>query len=805
MARLRLREGWMTFLLLAGTIFSVTWAIQRARWTENDLAFLTPIALGGLLTGLALAKWRRLPPFVAHPIGLAIGCLLILDRLDPLLPLPADGHGLRAALGFLVGRARTWFAAAGTDQYTDDFYLFLFGLAAIGWVVAYGSTWMLFRSRWIWPALLLPATVLLLNLGYAPVSLSSALVLFLLCALLLVVRFQMAVREEEWRRGNVAYPESLGWRALWVGLVVVTLTVGFAWVAPFSARNVPLQAAWDRMNGPWQRLESRFNQRFPSLNGRGARGVGNYAAFGERFRLGGPLKLSQTPILALQADQPYYLKVRSYDLFDGQQWDSDVDATFNPPNNGQSYAPQLELQGGQELSAPGPAAADRRDLTVRMLAPRGGGLFTAGQFVSASQDSFVQLSWTQFRNQTFDLAAVQAENLPPDLRRVYGLLHEANAAGGLLRDTDPQGNPLPPPTPTPLPPTRAATPGAGPPPPVPPVQPTPTPSREERAVEQERASLAARLLYVRPIVRDGQAVGMVVNGQVPNYGDVEVVLPQEGLQRGAQYRTTILASRANAPQLRDAGGAYPEWVTQRYLQLPASTTQRTRDRAQQIAGDLNPYDAAVAIQNWLRENIEYNENINFPPPNRDVVDYLLFDSRQGYCEYYSTAMVVMLRSLGIPAREAVGLFSGEWDNDQLAYLYRESNAHAWPEVYFPGYGWIAFEPTSPRPAFEREPAVEGGDPGDPNAAPGDDIGSGELFPDDPAMGPGLGGGATLPTETHPVLRVLRVAVPLLLLTAGLLAALWLAGLRGLSPSGQFYARMTRSAALAGVRPPRGAT
>jgi transglutaminase-like putative cysteine protease len=146
--------------------------------------------------------------------------------------------------------------------------------------------------------------------------------------------------------------------------------------------------------------------------------------------------------------------------------------------------------------------------------------------------------------------------------------------------------------------------------------------------------------------------------------------------------------------LRDAGGDYPDWVVKRYLQLPGSTTDRTRQLAKELENGLVPYDAAVSIQNWLRGNIKYNEAIPYPPDDRDVVDYLLFDSKQGYCEYYSTAMVIMLRSLGIPAREVVGYFSGEYSNDELGYLYRESNAHAWVEVYFPGYGWLPFDPTS---------------------------------------------------------------------------------------------------------------
>lgn len=82
-------------------------------------------------------------------------------------------------------------------------------------------------------------------------------------------------------------------------------------------------------------MEGFVNARFGSLRGPGARGVGNFASFGDRFRLGGPLKLSQNPVLVLQADRPSYLKARTYDTFEkDQQWSSNVDATFVSTNDG---------------------------------------------------------------------------------------------------------------------------------------------------------------------------------------------------------------------------------------------------------------------------------------------------------------------------------------------------------------------------------------------------------------------------------------------------------------------------------------
>jgi Transglutaminase-like superfamily/Domain of unknown function (DUF4129) len=131
------------------------------------------------------------------------------------------------------------------------------------------------------------------------------------------------------------------------------------------------------------------------------------------------------------------------------------------------------------------------------------------------------------------------------------------------------------------------------------------------------------------------------------------------------------------------------------LQLPDAVTARTRAQAQQIvkdAGATNPYDQAKAIQEYLRR-LTYDETRSAPPEGRDWIDYFLFTSQRGYCDDFASAMVVLLRSLNVPARLAQGYAGGALDPQLNAYIVRESIGHSWPEVYFPGFGWQRFEPT----------------------------------------------------------------------------------------------------------------
>lgn len=181
----------------------------------------------------------------------------------------------------------------------------------------------------------------------------------------------------------------------------------------------------------------------------------------------------------------------------------------------------------------------------------------------------------------------------------------------------------------------------------------------------------------------------------PNFDEKALIVSQNELRSGATYTVTALVSKADIESLRTSGDEYPDWVRERYLQLPPEVSQRTRDLADQVvseAGAQTPYDRAIAIQEYLR-SIPYTETIPAPPAGQDPVDWFLFDQQSGYCDYFASAMVVMLRSQGVPARWVRGYAGGEFDVERGIYVVRENVAHSWPEVYFPGFGWERFEPT----------------------------------------------------------------------------------------------------------------
>jgi transglutaminase-like putative cysteine protease len=168
------------------------------------------------------------------------------------------------------------------------------------------------------------------------------------------------------------------------------------------------------------------------------------------------------------------------------------------------------------------------------------------------------------------------------------------------------------------------------------------------------------------------------------------------------YRAETYVPVPSVSDLRAAGAEYPKGIRERYLQLPSSIPNRVHDLARRITeGLVNPYDKAKAIETYLRREFPYDLEVSSPPDGRDVADYFLFDLEKGYCDYYATAMVVLARSSGLPARFVSGYASGSYDAPAARYIIREANAHSWAEVYFPEIGWVEFEPTASLPQIER--------------------------------------------------------------------------------------------------------
>ena len=173
-----------------------------------------------------------------------------------------------------------------------------------------------------------------------------------------------------------------------------------------------------------------------------------------------------------------------------------------------------------------------------------------------------------------------------------------------------------------------------------------------------------------------------------------------GIGKGAIYSVDSSVYQPTPAELRAASPSDGPAV---YLQLPKAYTD-VQSLARNITiGDSNEYDDIQSLITWIGANTRYSTDIPPLPPQADAVEEFLFGNRTGYCEQISTALTVMLRTLGIPAREAVGYVPGPYNPLTDLYQIRAEDAHAWVQAYFAGYGWVSFDPTAVVPSANPSP------------------------------------------------------------------------------------------------------
>jgi transglutaminase-like putative cysteine protease len=196
--------------------------------------------------------------------------------------------------------------------------------------------------------------------------------------------------------------------------------------------------------------------------------------------------------------------------------------------------------------------------------------------------------------------------------------------------------------------------------------------------------------------------------EVDRYGSIRApFLLDEGLVYSVVSQVPVTTPRLlRAVSSADAAGvAGAPHVSDRYLELPPELPARVGELARRItAGAPTGYDRVLAIEAWLRANTVYDLDVPRDPPGVDAVDHFLFETRRGFCEQIASSMAVLLRSLGIPTRLVTGYGPGT-RNPLTGYLeVKQSDAHAWVEVWYPLVGWVPYDPTFGVPSVSDDRA-----------------------------------------------------------------------------------------------------
>jgi transglutaminase-like putative cysteine protease len=647
-------EGWVTFVLLLLSVMLAVWSVGSVGWVPTPGLYL--LALWGAVLGLLLAK-IRFHGWLLAISGLLLGIYLSFYQLTSLV----EGATSLDRYAEAGNRLFIWGQAFVNGNAASDTLPFSFLLLCASWLAGFICSWSFFRKHNIWGAVLPSGIVMVVNLtNLLPGAQRLQLSLYLLTVCLLVARLFLLEREHDWDHRSVQrFPADsrLLPNALRFALAVVIVT---SLLPTTSAKVVPVAAVWDRISSPVKVIVEEFAR---SVGGVPAKETNSGHSFGPTQPFGGSTTMGEEPALIVEAPFPIYLRAKSYDVYTHKGWETGDTRTVSP-----------ELAPGQELEEEFQKSRDV-ELSVRVLHSLAAGepVYLGGHPVDMSID--YQLEVPQPASYRISVAgseaelAVEAEGLPLDLQEAVSRLREMNVAShNTLTEAD----------------IRFALP------------------EDVWLVSSEPGAQGLETV--------------TVERHVPIQMDTLSVRTTVPISAGDSYHATISVSTATESDLLAAGTGYPDSILDRYLQLPDTMPSRVVDLAQELTkGIETPYEKAMAICDYLR-TLEYTLDIEAPPDGTDGVDYFLFELQKGYCQYFASAMTVLLRTSGVPSRMVAGYGPGElteqyglgdmmghppraWQDWQDTFVVR--NSHSWNEVFFPGYGWIPFEPTPVRPPITR--------------------------------------------------------------------------------------------------------
>ncbi|MBI4320597.1 MAG: transglutaminase domain-containing protein [Chloroflexi bacterium] len=747
---LKPEEGWLSFLLLFVMLFSVVGAVLAAGWVDG-MGILPWIATVSLLWGYVFSR-VRLPGAILHASSTVVGAGAVLYFVSQAMP---EGT-LVDRLAEIAERFNEWLSVVAAGGIATDNLLFLLLVAGVTWIIGYLGAWTVFYSHTGWWISLAAGAALILNLSYAP-QLTAYFFVFLLCAITLVARLNVYSQLKTWREAGVTFGGELGWQLVRIGFVATLILVSVAWVAPgtlFAGQQ--MSEAWLGLSRPWDDVQSEFNRLFGGLRPRSQYA---FSGFGKTLALRSGVRLGGEVVLRVAGDEPRRLKGVVYEKYTGQGWLASERSTYRIyPNEEHRLVADYGV---------------RRDVTqtITVVQPRGTVVFAAAQpkRISIPTTAEMELPATV----RIDLGeSADFEAVPEDFRSAVELLADRAAQGRI-------------------------------------------PVQSGDNVVTVAPSVVARLSSA--LSPDLELVGLAVRGRSlasvelrpvdPDYADVTAIRSSGMLRRGLTYTAISSVSEADIASLRQAGTQYPQWVLDRYLSLPRTITPRTAQLARQLTGGYsNPYDRMAAIEAHLR-GLAYNDVVKMPTGVRDAVDFFVFDIKEGYCDYFASAMAVMGRIIGVPTRVVSGYAPGEPDPSSNSVIVRDWAAHSWPEVYFPDYGWIEFEPTPARPMVWRPESPDQRQEMDASATLDDGFGSTpgleDLPPDEFDSENGLAAGDLVfgpgGSLVIGLLRALGLVGSVVFIGYLALVSIWRRGLSGLAVEEAVYAKMCKLAGWLGFR------
>lgn len=647
-------------ILVGGLLAAVGWSVQLARWGNSPFIHATMLVAG--VAGFLFARWR-LHWALGHLAALAGGFAVVFWQAG----YRTDGTNIVERTRAVWERFFLWLEAARTGGISTDLVPFTVMLLSVAWIVSYFSSWAVFRWRTPWLATVLLGTAILINLSYRPGRYEHTLFIFVGVTMLLFAHLAQVRRTRRWQAAGMKFPSETRRLNVQDGVLMTIAVVVIAAGAPVIEPRSGLltDTVGLAMRAPAKRLEEPTKRLLSGVKGRPRVLLQD---FGSALPFLGTFRLTDTPVMYVETAYPTLNAGHIYEDYTSTGW-----------ING----PTVELQVPRGQDVPVSEEVAEQLLVTQLVSPDFNtvtAIPAAGAIASDQPlriDVLMPLEW---------VIGPAVENPGPDAPADVRALVESLGTRPLEA------------------------------------------RRRGVTIEQDlRGRLPDGLELTSVRVQNGRFMSARIGRPGPVMVDAVASDLPEGVLAGNTYSVTRAISKATDAQLAAAGTGYPAWVSDRYLQLPDTLPDRVRELADLIverAEAETPWEKTAAIAAYLR-SLSYSQQIRGPQVGEDGVDYFLFQTRlepcpadstlgatcepgqtKGYSQYFGSAMTVLLRTQGVPARMIAGYAVGEYEPAQGRFVVRDADRHGWSQAYFPGYGWIDVEATPGYPVLTRGATID---------------------------------------------------------------------------------------------------
>ena len=462
----------------------------------------------------------------------------------------------------VLERLDLWWEAARTDSISIDRLPFGFALMTATWMAGFLGTWLFLRYGHFWGVFVLGGIGLLSNLTFLPPNTAFHLGFYLFTALLLIARIQAVRRKHEWEQRSVKVDEQLAGLSLSDSFGLTILVIIVAFLIPVAPKWTAANDAYESMRHPLESMEDDFNRLFAGLPARRPLG---FRIWDNVLALQGSIYPTTTQVLQVESQTEMYWKARTYSTYNGKGWLSEH--TVTEPLG---YSPGFTQDSNDLL---------RKRVTYNVTPLYNSKkLFSSDQMLDVDRDVLIETQSPPVF--TIDLSVLKdGGSLPKYLQDIGVNMIEALVENG--------------------------------------------PSLSDSKLAQ---SLPAQFRMDKIDREDGRPVKVQFTEALPAIPEVLSATSRQGtFKSGDSYQVTSAISLAEPEHLLKATTNYPAWVSERYLQLPANLPHRVRDLAIKItAGMDTPYEKAKVLEDYLKNNYQYNLRINPPAFNADGVDHFLF-------------------------------------------------------------------------------------------------------------------------------------------------------------------------------------